>query len=208
MVERARCELPTAAGTAMSEFTGPPGAGVFVTPPQPFVPADFGFKSDYFAVQLYDPDNTDWAVGVIAPIAIDSVNAALQTRQFPDTTERGVGWLIDVPIGTTSMSVTLVHRAESGAPPVGVVTPKIYHRQIVDTAPVSAWAAIPIPSLAAFGNTNWRYNPISPAGGESYAAWGLAPNLGSTYQFELTRIFTAPNLVGDWNLLGVLVRFF
>jgi hypothetical protein len=167
----------------------------------------------YSASDFDEPNNNNWVrTGGIAALTNDSQNPALSVRRFDDTAEEGVGFDMYIPSGTSNVKFTFVHRAES-APSGSTIAamPVVFGRLIFDypTGPGN-WAGasglvfsggLPIQS----GSTGWHYDsrtiPVVSLGVPSGAA-------NRVVQFELTRrgTFVTDNLVGDWDLLTLLLE--
>jgi hypothetical protein len=167
----------------------------------------------YGASDFDEPNNNNWVrTGGIAALTNDTLNPALSVRRFDDTAEEGVGFDIYVPSGASNVKFTFVHRAETA--PTGATIaamPVVFGRLIFDypTGPGN-WAGasglvfsggLPIQS----GSTGWHYDsrtiPIVSLGVPSGTA-------NRVVQFELTRrgTFVTDNLVGDWDLLTLLLE--
>lgn len=158
----------------------------------------------FYADQLDNPNNADWTVNALAPASADSNNAGLTVRLFDDTIEEGVGFILSVPAGVTSITLRFKSRAETtpgGA--VGVV-PTIYNRNIPDNAAVGAWTAgTDLTALAFTTNEFFQYDS------QTITLAALSITAGNLTQFELTRNGAAggDDLVGDWALIEIQVEF-
>lgn len=159
----------------------------------------------FFADQLDQPVNADWAVNALAPAVADSNNNGLTVRAFDDTAEEGVGFIVRVPAGVTNIILRLKGRAETGPPAARTVGLKLYQRGIPDDAAPEAWTAglvltdIDLPTTTEF----FQYDE------QTITLATLGITAGEITQFELTRIDPAggTELVGDWNLLQLEVEF-
>jgi hypothetical protein len=156
------------------------------------------------ADQLLTPNNADWAVNTFAPLSADTNNNALLNRAFDDTTEEGVGCVINVPSGVTNLIPKSKSRAETAPAGARTVGLKLYVRTIPDNGAVSSWSSgyvmsdIDIPA-----NEYWQYDE------ETILLSALGLSAGDTVQLQLTRVNPAAGteLVGDWNLLELGVEF-
>jgi hypothetical protein len=165
--------------------------------------AAFGVRQ-HFGDQLDNPVNADWAVNALAPAAADSVNAGLTVRRFDDTVEEGVGFIVQVPEQATNLRLSFVARAQTAPGAARTVGLTLYRREIPDNAAVTAWSAgtvltdIDIPT-----NANFQYD------NQTISLSTLSITAGRLVQFELTR--TEPTggteLVGDWDLIEIIVEF-
>lgn len=158
----------------------------------------------FFANQMDNPVTADWAVNVLAPLVAGLVNTAIQGRLFDDTTEEGVGMLIEVPTGATNIIIGLRSRAYTAdASNLGVV-PKIYVRELPDNLVVESWAGTALTTIT-MGTSNLYYQYDS----QTIALSTLSMVAGRVAQIELTRDATAgaDTLVGDWVLLEVKISF-
>jgi len=161
-----------------------------------------GLKSyTYFADQFDNPNNADWAVNALAAASADSNNNALIVRRFDDTTEEGIGFMLEVPTGATNIVFDFKSRAETAPGSAKTVKTKLYAREMPDDAAVEAWSAgTSLADLSMPANENFQYDS------ESIALSTLGLVAGRAAQFELTRLGTG-TLVGDWSLLGLTVSF-
>lgn len=158
----------------------------------------------FYADQLDNPVNSDWAVNALAPAAADSNNAGLTVRLFDDTTEEGVGFITSVPAGKTNLKISFKSRAETAPGATRTVGLKLYQRGILDNAAVEAWSAgtvltdIDIPT-----NEFFQYDT------QTITLASLGITAGELTQFELTRINPAggTELTGDWSLAEIVVEF-
>ena len=177
---------------------GPTGAE---GPTGPVGEVEYQFYGD----QLDSPASADWAVNVNAGVAVDSNNAAIPVRRFNDTTEEGVGLLIEIPTGVTNIIVALRSRAETGAAANLDVVPKLYVREMPDNAVVESWSAGTDMTTITMGTSNeyWQYDE------QTIALTTLGLVAGRIAQIELTRDAADGNdtLVGDWTLLAVVIGF-
>jgi hypothetical protein len=156
------------------------------------------------AADFDEPNNADWAVPVFAVIGADSINAMMVTRRFSDAAELGLGFDLPIPAGATSLTLSLVWRAQIAPGGAVGVQPALYRRQIPNNAALPAWsAALVLAALAVPTNTNWQYSSETIA----LATLGLTAGLNAF--FELTRQPTAAGdtLVGDWDLYRAVVTF-
>ena len=159
----------------------------------------------FFADQLDNPVNADWIVNALAPAVADSNNNGLTVRAFDDTTEEGVGFILEIPAGATNLILKVKGRAETGPPAARTVGLKLYQRGIPDNAAVEAWSAglaltdVDIPTTTEL----FQYDEQTI----TLASLGIAA--GEVTQFEFTRVNPAggTELVGDWNLLELGVGF-
>lgn len=163
------------------------------------------FRSmEFFGDQLDNVVPSEYPVSVVAPVTQDDNNNALAVRAFDDTTEEGVGLILQIPEGATNIVFDFVSRAwalPGGA--VGVV-PKLYVREIPDNAAVESWSAgADMTALAFTTNENYQYD------NQSIALTTLGLVAGRIAQFEITRNTGAggDDLSGDWALLLVKVSF-
>lgn len=156
------------------------------------------------AADFDEPNNADWIVPTIALIGADSVNAMMVTRRFADSAEQGAGFDLPIPALATSLTLSLVWRAQTAPGGAVGVQPALYRRQIPSNAALPAWsAALLLTVLAVPTNTNWQYSSQTIP----LATLGLTAGLNAF--FELTRQPAAAGdtLVGDWNLYRAVVTF-
>jgi hypothetical protein len=126
--------------------------------------------------------NSDFAVNANAAIVVDPSNPSILVRQFSNTTEQGVAFLISIPSSATSITFKIRGRAAAAPAVVSVIQPKLYVRQIPNNAAIGSWAAGVSLGLITFQtNTYFQYS------NQSYTLSSLGLTAGSTYQLELTR---------------------
>ena len=157
-------------------------------------------KVVFSACSLESPVNADWAVNALAPATPDSNNAGLTVRRFDDTTDEGVGFTVEIPSGTTSLTFRFRSRAETA--PGGTVTASLdlYRRSLPDNGAVGAWSsALALTDISLPTNENWQYDEQTI----TLATLGLTA--GEIAQFELVR--DGGTLSGDWTLLRLEVEF-
>lgn len=158
----------------------------------------------FFADQLDSPNNADWTVNNLAAVDTDSNNNALKIRKHDDTAETGFGFIIEIPTGATDVTFDFKSRAETAPGAVRTVGLKVYERDIGDNVAVGAWSpGVVLTDIDIPTNERFQYDTQTL----TLAAIGLVA--GQTHQLEITRI--APtggtNLVGNWDLLSVGVKF-
>lgn len=168
------------------------------------VASTFIAKRLYYADNLDSPVNADWKVNALSPASADPSNAALTVRRFDDTTEEGIGLIVEIPAVAESMRLTFKSRAITAPGAARTVGLKLYSRGIPDNASVEAWdAGTALDDIDIPTNANFQYDTDL----NTLIALGLTA--GVTYQFELTRV--APgggtDLTGDWALLELGVEF-
>jgi hypothetical protein len=143
---------------------------------------NIGSRFTYFAASLDSPVNSDFAVNANAAIVVDPSNPSILVRQFSNTTEQGVGFLISIPSSASSITFKIRGRAAAAPATVSVIQPKLYVRQIPNNAAIGSWAAGVSLGLITFQtNTYFQYS------NQSYTLSSLGLTAGSTYQLELTR---------------------
>ena len=156
------------------------------------------------ACQFDNPSNSDWAVNALAPAAADSNNNALTVRRFDDTTQEGIGFLLDVPSSASNVTFNFRSRAETANIATRVAKVGLFEREIPDNGTITAWSSIiDLVDISIPSNENFQYDSIT----KSLATLGLTA--GSTHQFELVRYanHTSDTLAGDWSLLQMSVEF-
>lgn len=155
-----------------------------------------------YADQMDNPVTSNWAVNALAPAAVDSSNSALIVRRFDDAAEEGVGFKLDLPNSTTTMTLEIRGRAETAPVGASQVRLKLYNRDIPDNTAVPAWSSgVTLNSIDIPTNTNFQYDSQI----FSYTTLGLTAGRATT--FELTRVGSdaSDTLSGDWDLLSVRV---
>lgn len=158
----------------------------------------------FYADQLDNPVNVDWAVNALAPAVADSNNNGLTVRAFDDVTEEGVGLILRVPAGATNLILTFKGRAETGPGAARTVGLKLYQRGLPDDAAPEAWSAgLALTDIDIPTNENFQYDS------QTITLASLGITAGGMTQFELTRLdpVGGTELVGDWNLSELGVGF-
>jgi len=158
----------------------------------------------FYMDDLRDTNNADWAVNATSLLADDTTNAALRNRRFDQTIEEGAGLSFAAPLGTTSLKLTFVHRAETAPGAARTVGVKLYNRGIADNATVEAWSAgLVLNDLDIPTNEFHQYDT------ETVTLASLGMIAGEDTQFQLTRIAptAGTNLAADWDLRALQVEF-
>jgi hypothetical protein len=164
------------------------------------------FTYQFYADQMDSPNNSDWAVSGMAPAQADSVNAALTIRAFADQTiERGVGFLLRLQPGMSTMTIKFESRSENAPTQTRNVGLRLYNRLISPGQPtVGPWlnrtvSPISIPSSALIGfQEDSRSFQLGVSGPTIMA--------GAVMQYEVTRVSTATGLLNQWDLLALIIE--
>jgi hypothetical protein len=157
-----------------------------------------------FAPSLDNPVTSDWAVNALAPAVSDPTTGALAVREFDDTIEEGVGFLLDIPAGATNIIFKGWGRAQTAPGAARTVGAKIYTRDMADGAAVSSWTAGTVLTDLAIGTnafvTYWT---------QTVALSTLSLTAGRLTLFERTRRapFAGTNLTGNYLLFGLAVAY-
>ena len=165
-------------------------------------------KKLFYADQLDNPVNSDWAVNDLAPAVRDSANSALTVRAFDDSSEEGIGFILSIPTGFTQMKLGFKSRAKTGPTGAKAVELNLYTREIPDNSVIGSWSTENnIDGIISLPTTNAYYQYDEKTFTFSSMANTLTP--GRLYQFELTRDYNAAGdtLPGDWFLLELSVEF-
>ncbi len=139
-----------------------------------------------------------------APRISDTNNAGLTVAAFDDGTEEGVGFIVEIPSGVTTMVIKYRVRAETAPGSTQTVKWNLYEREIPDNSAPTSWSsAFQLSDSSIPTNENFQYDQDS----RSLATWGLTA--GSTHQFEMTRDTGdgGDTLTGDADLLSIIVEF-
>jgi hypothetical protein len=159
----------------------------------------------FFADQLDNPVSADWKVNARAPASADTVNTGLTVRRFDDTTEEGVGFVLELPSSAANITFYFRARSQTAAATKNVAV-KIYNRDIPDNAAVSAWSAgVTSSDLSCTNDLYFHYYTVT----QSFATLGITA--GRVTQFEITRVLPSggagSKLVGDWDLIEIRISF-
>jgi len=161
-----------------------------------------GSRFTFFAGSLDSPNNSDWAVNALAAAVADPSNTSLTVRQFSNTTEQGVGFLVSIPTGATSITFKIRGRAQTAQASASQYQPRIYTRLVPNGAAIGAWSAAQnLSSQTVPANAFYQYYTITV----SLASLGLTA--GNTYQIEFTRnVGVASNLASNFLLAELSVE--
>lgn len=152
-----------------------------------------------------EPNNSDWAVNALAPLAVDSNNAAMRVRLFDDTTPQGIGFTERVPAGKTNIILDLFSRAETSAASNLDVVLTLYVREIPDNGAVESWSAGTNLTTLTMGTSNEYFQYDT----QTIALSTLSITAGNLIQIELVRdtADAGDTLVGDYALKMGKLRF-
>lgn len=158
----------------------------------------------FFADQMENPVNADWALNSLAPAAADSNNNGLTVRLFDDTTNEGIGFSIEVPTGATNIEIGLRSRAETAPATVSSVIPLLYTRQIANNSSVTSWSSPDTLTAISLPTNEYFQFDI-----QTITLATLSLTTGVIAQFQLARDASSgsDDLSGDWTLLEVKVDF-
>jgi hypothetical protein len=154
----------------------------------------------FYANSLDSPTTSDFAVNSLAPVISDPSNTAMNVRSFSNTVEQGVGLMVPVPLGATTMTFKIRGRPTTAPASATTVTHKLYSRMVPTNAAMGTWSAattftsLTIPTNAYYQLYTQTY---------SLAALGLTVN--NTYHFELTR--ATGGLTNNWLVVEIVVEF-
>ena len=161
-----------------------------------------GSRFTFFAGAFDTPNNSDWAINALAPTVADPSFGSLSVRQFSNTVEQGVGFLLSVPDGATSITFKFRGRAATAPVAVSNVQPRVYARLIPNGSVIGAWSAAQnLSSIAIPTNAFFQY------ANQTVALAALGMTAGNTYQIELTRnTGVASNLAANFLLAELTVE--
>ena len=160
----------------------------------------------FYANSFDNPVTSDWAVVAIAPNVSDPTNSGLNVRQFDQTTSQGVGLMLDVPVGASSVTFGFKGRAQTAPGSGYVVQQGLYIRALASGSATSAWSTVTaLTSFSLATNANWQYFT------QTFTLASLGLTAGSLYQLECVRITSGvtggTNLVGNWLLAELSAQF-
>lgn len=160
-----------------------------------------------FPATAFDsPNNADWVINALAPVAVDPANIAIPTRQFSNTIEQGIGMMLSIPVGTTTITFRFKSKS-AGTPSVAsVVQPRIYSRVLPNNAAVGGWGtAFNMTNISIPTNIYYQYST------QTVALASLGMVAGNLYQIEMTRrtsgVTGGTNLAQNWLLAELTVEF-
>ena len=194
----------SAGGTGMQGATGvqgPTGA-----------PGPQLIRYQFFADQLDNPNNANWAISGLAPVVADTLNNALSVRKFDASVEEGVGFLLRIEPSMTNVNLLITNRPDNVPTLTRLTSLRLYQRRIAAGSGISVapWTSRNLGTVTHVpSQTWWQEDTFSFAMGVSGPS--LAAN--ALYQFELTRINPSlagagggTNLAGDWDLLELHIE--
>ena len=158
----------------------------------------------FYADQLDNPVNSNWAVNALAPATADNTNAAIVVRAFDDTLEEGVGFILTIPTCACGFTIGFKSKANTAPGSAKTVQTNLYVRTIPNNAVVGAWSAgLALTAIDIPTNLFFQYDTQTI----QLSTLGITP--GTLVQFELTRddVGIGTKLVGDWNLAELSVEF-
>lgn len=147
---------------------------------------NFGARYSYFANSLDNPNNSDWAINALASVVTDPLYASIPQRQFSNTVEQGVGFIVSIPASATQVTFKVRGRSQLAvAGATNVVQFRVYARRIASNSAPAAWSAatelanISIPA----SSQAFQYNSQTVA----LSAFSTALVADNMYIFEVTR---------------------
>ena len=157
------------------------------------------------ATSFDSPNNADWVVNALAPVVLDPSNNAIPVRQFSNTVEQGIGLMLSIPSGATSITFKTRSKAAVAQAGITVVQPRMYTRLVPDNAAMGSWgAAVELTNITIPANSYYQYAehtlPIS----------SLGMVAGKLFQLEITRRVTGvtgTNLPANWLIAELTIEF-
>jgi hypothetical protein len=158
-------------------------------------------KYGYSATALESPNNSDWAVNLMARVTNDATYPSLLVRSFTTGSENGVGFYNTVPSGATQVTFNFKGRAATAPGSASTVILRLFSRNIPNNAAVGTWSAgTTLTTINIPTNAFYQYSSVTV----SLASLGLTA--GNFYEFELTR--NGGTLTGSaWNMAEMTVEF-
>jgi hypothetical protein len=154
----------------------------------------------FYANSLDSPTTADFAVNALAPVISDPTNTAMNVRSFSNTVEQGVGLMIPVPTGSTTITFKIRGKPTTAPATATTVTHKIYSRQVPNNAAMGAWSA-----ATTFTPLTIPTNAYYQLYTQSYALSVLGLTVGNTYHMELTRAIGG--LANAWLAVEFVIEF-
>jgi hypothetical protein len=154
----------------------------------------------FYANSLDSPTTSDFAVNALAPVISDPTNTAMNVRSFSNTIEQGVGLMVPVPLGSTTITFKIRGRPTTAPASATTVTHKLYSRLVPTNAAMGSWsAATTFTSLTI--PTNAYYQLYT----QSYSLSSIGLIVNNTYHLELTRAIGG--LTNNWLVVEIVVEF-
>ena len=141
-------------------------------------------RFQFYADQMDNPVNSNWAVNGLATAAADSLNPALTVRSFFDGSESGVGFIVRTIPMWGQIRLNMVYRADTAPPVPQVAMMKLYWRSISAAGVVSAWSSMNLSPLSIPVSTNW----LSASQYITAGQLGVPDKTPIVLQFEITRL--------------------
>jgi hypothetical protein len=156
-----------------------------------------------FADNFITPTQSNWAVTALSLLNLDGSQASIKERQFDDTTEQGIGFLLNVPSGATNITFNVKGRPDANGG--GGCVWKLYYREIPNGAAVGSWNSRGLGTMTVAATFNYQTSVFT----FTLASFSPALNGGSLYQMELTRDASngSDTLSGTFELVSLLVGF-
>lgn len=168
---------------------------------------NFGARYSYFANSLDNPNNSDWVVNALAPVAADPLYASIPQRQFSNTVEQGVGFIVSIPPNATQVTFKFRGRGQTAVAGTSVVQFRVYARRIANASAPAAWSAsTELANISITNTATFQYNTQTVA----LSAFSTALVADNMYVFELTRRVagtTGTNLAANFLLTEVTAEF-
>jgi len=199
--------LPSTPHTALN-FTGNvvtsnAGSGVATIN----IPGTAVLRTVSFPATSFDSPNTsDWAINALAPVIVDPLNTAIPVRQFSNTTEQGVGLIMAIPDGCTSVHFHWRGKPASAPGVSSVMQFRLYRRLIPDNTAMGSWSA-----PFEFGNMTIPTNAYYQQYSQTISLATLGMTASNVYQFEITRRVSGvsgTNLAANFLLVELTVEFY
>ena len=157
------------------------------------------------ATSFDSPNNSDWVVNALAPVVLDPSNNAIPVRQFSNTVEQGIGLMLSIPSGATTITFKTRSKAAVAQAGITVVQPRMYTRIVPDNAAMGGWgSAVDLTNITIPANNYYQYAehtlPIS----------SLGMVAGKLFQLEITRRVTGiigTNLPTNWLIAELTIEF-
>lgn len=163
-------------------------------------PSGFSFT----APQLLSPSSSNWAINANAPLVPDNTNTCIPTRSFDDTLEEGVGLIISIPAGVTSMNVEFCGKCTTAPAALRYVTMAFYHRLIGNNIAVPAWSP-----RTVIGNITINANVFPQYANFTFTLSSAGLSAGTSLIMEFVRhgVNAGDTLVGDFKLIQLKISF-
>jgi len=168
--------------------------------------ADLG--GDYkIAPQHWLPVGSDWVVTAAASLSADPLAPRFLIRRFDDTAQEGVGCLVYIPPGATSIVFSFMGKAITAPPASRNVGWAMGYTRLQANAAIAAWSTHNFPADFTLSNLNTHPQALTRTFTFASMATPLVADNWYLIEFYRKAVLGGTNLVGDLGMFGARVEF-